>query len=111
MEETNKIRIKMGLKPLDDGGTPAADDKDAQAEGNYAKWREDEARGRERKYVWSSYAHMTLLIVFVEPFQANGTADCKVSISVHIPHHKYFYHPGQSAQSEKLAYFVSRVSG
>lgn len=52
LEETNKIRVSVGLEPLTEGdGTPAADDKDAQAEDNYVKWREAEAKEKERKYV------------------------------------------------------------
>ncbi len=56
LEETNKIRVSIGLKPLTegDGGAPAADDKDAQAEDNYAKWRETEAKEKERKCVCQS---------------------------------------------------------
>lgn len=49
LEETNKIRISLGLKPLDDS-TPA-DDKEKQAETNYAKQREAEVKQREIKYV------------------------------------------------------------
>ena len=50
LEETNKIRISLGLKPLTDDSKPA-DDKDKQAEDNYAKVRETEVQNKERKYV------------------------------------------------------------
>lgn len=50
LEETNKIRVKLGLKPLTDDGSPA-DDKDKQAEDNYNKRREQEAKDRESKYI------------------------------------------------------------
>jgi len=50
LEETNKIRISLGLKPLTEDPEPA-DDKEKQAETNYAKQREAEARERETKYV------------------------------------------------------------
>lgn len=50
LEETNKIRISLGLKPLTDDSKPA-DDKEQQAEDNYAKQREKEAKEREAKYV------------------------------------------------------------
>ncbi len=50
LEETNKIRISLGLKPLTDDSVPA-DDKEKQAETNYAKRREAEANEREAKYV------------------------------------------------------------
>jgi hypothetical protein len=50
LEETNKIRISLGLKPLTDDSAPA-DDKEKQAETNYAKQREAEAKQRETKYV------------------------------------------------------------
>ncbi|KAF7316824.1 hypothetical protein HMN09_00415500 [Mycena chlorophos] len=48
LEETNKIRISLGLKPLTDDGAPA-DNKEKQAEDNYSKRREAEARERETK--------------------------------------------------------------
>ena len=50
LEETNKIRISLGLKPLTDDSAPA-DDKEKQAETNYAKRREAEAKQRDTKYV------------------------------------------------------------
>ena len=53
MEETNKIRISLGLKPLTDDKAPA-DDKDKQAEENYAKARERESKERESKYAFQS---------------------------------------------------------
>lgn len=49
LEETNKIRISLGLKPLTEDKAPD-DDKEQQAERNYAKLREAEAKGREAKY-------------------------------------------------------------
>lgn len=48
MEETNKIRISLGLKPLADTRA-AADDQEKQAEDNYARKREQEAKARETK--------------------------------------------------------------
>ena len=48
LEETNKIRISLGLKPLTDDSTPA-DDKEKQAEANYATQREAEAKQRDAK--------------------------------------------------------------
>lgn len=50
LEESNKIRISIGLKPLTDDSAPA-DDKEKQAEANYAKQREAEAKQRDTKYV------------------------------------------------------------
>ncbi|KAK7033142.1 SART-1 family-domain-containing protein [Favolaschia claudopus] len=50
LEETNKIRISLGLKPLTDDGAPA-DDKDKQAENNYAKQRDLESKQRESKKI------------------------------------------------------------
>ena len=52
LEETNKIRISLGLKPLTDDKAPA-DDKEKQAEQNYAKQREADAKAKEAKYVSS----------------------------------------------------------
>ena len=48
LEETNKIRISLGLKPLTDDKAPT-DNKEKQAEDNYAKRRQQEAQERERK--------------------------------------------------------------
>ncbi|KAJ4477177.1 SART-1 family-domain-containing protein [Lentinula aciculospora] len=50
VEETNRIRISIGLEPLTDDSKPA-DDKDKQAEDNYAKKREREAKERETKVI------------------------------------------------------------
>ena len=50
LEETNKIRISLGLKPLTDDKAPA-EDKEKTAEDNYAKRREQEAKDRETKCV------------------------------------------------------------
>jgi len=47
-EETNKIRISLGLKPLSDGPTPA-DNAEKQAEDNYANQREKAQKERESK--------------------------------------------------------------
>lgn len=51
LEETNKIRIGLGLKPLTDDKEPALD-ADKAAEDNYAKLREKEAKERETKYAF-----------------------------------------------------------
>lgn len=48
LEETNKIRISLGLKPLTDDSTPA-NDKEKEAEENYAKKREAEVKAKESK--------------------------------------------------------------
>ncbi len=48
LEETNKIRISLGLKPLTDDKEPASDG-DQQAESNYARVREQEAKERDAK--------------------------------------------------------------
>jgi len=48
LEETNKIRISLGLKPLTDDKAPVAD-KEKEAEANYAKAREREAKERNEK--------------------------------------------------------------
>ncbi|KAI0956196.1 hypothetical protein AcV7_006656 [Taiwanofungus camphoratus] len=55
LEETNKIRISLGLKPLTDDSAPA-DDKEKQAEDNYARQREEEVKEREAKKIQDSIA-------------------------------------------------------
>ncbi|GJE88648.1 SART-1 domain-containing protein [Phanerochaete sordida] len=50
LEETNKIRISLGLKPLTDDSSPA-DDKEKEAEQNYAKQREAAAKAKETKEI------------------------------------------------------------
>ena len=51
LEETNKHRIALGLKPLTDDKAPA-NSAEKQAEDNYAKQREREAQDKEKKYVY-----------------------------------------------------------
>ncbi|KAK2460357.1 hypothetical protein APHAL10511_007746 [Amanita phalloides] len=55
LEETNKIRISLGLKPLTDDKAPE-DDKEKQAEQNYAKVREAAAKDREAKRIANGIA-------------------------------------------------------
>ncbi|EIW83719.1 SART-1-domain-containing protein [Coniophora puteana RWD-64-598 SS2] len=50
LEETNKIRISLGLKPLSEDAAPA-DDQDKQAEDNYAKRREAAAKESQTKKI------------------------------------------------------------
>ena len=50
LEETNKHRIALGLKPLTDDKAPV-DSAEKRAEDNYTKQREKEAQDREKKYV------------------------------------------------------------
>ena len=50
LEETNKLRISLGLKPLTDDKAPT-DSAEQKAEDNYAKQREREAQEKEKKYV------------------------------------------------------------
>ena len=52
LEETNKHRIALGLKPLTDDKAPV-DSAEKRAEDNYAKQREKEAQDKEKKYVYS----------------------------------------------------------
>jgi len=51
LEETNKHRIALGLKPLTDDKAPV-DSAEKRAEDNYAKQRGKEAQDREKKYVF-----------------------------------------------------------
>jgi U4/U6.U5 tri-snRNP-associated protein 1 len=53
LEETNKIRISLGLKPLTDDNTGKTETKEQEAENNYAKRREQEVKDREAKCVCS----------------------------------------------------------
>ncbi|KAG1871944.1 SART-1-domain-containing protein [Suillus tomentosus] len=55
LEETNKIRISLGLKPLTDDSAPV-DDKEKQAEDNYAKQRERQAKEKETKQIFDRIA-------------------------------------------------------
>jgi U4/U6.U5 tri-snRNP-associated protein 1 len=48
LEETNKIRISLGLKPLTDDKAPALD-SDKAAENNYSQLREEEAKEQATK--------------------------------------------------------------
>ena len=51
LEETNKHRIALGLKPLTDDKAPV-DSAEKQAEDNYARQRKKEAQDKEEKYVY-----------------------------------------------------------
>ena len=51
LEETNKIRISLGLKPLSATKDDSADSQEKQAEDNFAKKKEQEAKDRESKSV------------------------------------------------------------
>jgi len=62
LEETNKHRIALGLKPLTDDKAPA-DSAEKRAEDNYAKQREREAQDREKKYV-SPLPDLTMLLTY-----------------------------------------------
>lgn len=53
LEETNKIRISLGLKPLGGDKTSKTETKEQEAENNYAKKREQESKDRELKCVRS----------------------------------------------------------
>ncbi|KAF8149955.1 SART-1 family-domain-containing protein [Crassisporium funariophilum] len=55
LEETNKIRISLGLKPLTDDKGPA-DSKEQQAESNYANQREQETKNRQAKKIQDGIA-------------------------------------------------------
>jgi U4/U6.U5 tri-snRNP-associated protein 1 len=70
LDETNKIRISLGLKPLTDDSAPA-DDKEKQAEDNYAKQRERQAKERETKYLHGSFLSMRLVLIDVSLSQTN----------------------------------------
>lgn len=50
LEETNKIRISLGLKPLTDDKAPS-NDKDKQAEQNYANRKKAEEDERKKRQV------------------------------------------------------------
>lgn len=60
LEETNKLRLSLGLKPLADPAAPLADgeepelDPEQVAEDNYTRRREEDAKAAETKYVPSS---------------------------------------------------------
>jgi len=64
LEETNKIRISLGLKPITDDSAPA-NDKDKQAEDNYAKQRERETKERESKYLYGSLQSIRHVLINV----------------------------------------------
>lgn len=76
LEETNKIRIKLGLKPLTDDSTPA-NDKDKEAEENYKKQREQEAKEKEKKCVFGiGYLRCGINVLIL---QGSSRPDSKVS--------------------------------
>lgn len=64
LEETNKIRISLGLKPLTDDKEPV-NKQEATAEDNYAKRREEEREQKKKRYglVDSPHEHHLILII------------------------------------------------
>jgi U4/U6.U5 tri-snRNP-associated protein 1 len=50
LEETNKIRVSLGLKPLTEDKEPV-NDKEKEAEANYAKHQEKQIKERELRSV------------------------------------------------------------
>ena len=78
LEETNKIRVSLGLKPLADDSAPA-DDKEKQAETNYTKRREEDAKQRETKYVVALLWPIFELIGH-SVHQADPGSHCQVSV-------------------------------
>lgn len=57
MEETNKIRISLGLKPLTEDKAPA-NDKEQEAEENYKNQREREKKEQETKRIAEGIAKL-----------------------------------------------------
>ena len=53
LEETNKIRISLGLKPLTDDKAPS-NSKDQEAEDNYAKRKKAEEEEKKKRYTIST---------------------------------------------------------
>ena len=77
LEETNKIRISLGLKPLTDDKAPA-NNKEKEAEDNYAKRREEERQEAERKCAIT--LHLVLVLIVLPLPQEDRTRHCKVSM-------------------------------
>ena len=72
LEETNKIRVSLGLKPLGEKKTTEKTvTKEEEAENNYAKQREQEAKDRELKCV-CSVVHWVLRLTISFLFYSTG---------------------------------------
>ena len=71
LEETNKIRISLGLKPLTDDKAPPAD-KEKEAEQNYARVRQQAGKERADRcfpvLLFNSYELMRTSIVLAGRF-------------------------------------------
>ena len=85
LEETNKIRISLGLKPLTDDTAPA-DTKEQTAEDNFAKRREQEAKDRERRFV-SLIASYTMSLTYHFVIDAS-----KLALQSGYPHRLQYFH-------------------
>lgn len=90
LEETNKIRISLGLKPLTDDAAPA-DDKDKQAEDNYAKTREQAAQDKQAKCVTACVDSERVLNI-CSFLQGGPGADSKVSGFLSLVHAQPHFH-------------------
>ena len=79
LEETNKIRISLGLKPLTDDAA-SADTKEQTAEDNFAKRKEQDAQERERRFVLLGVSLGYWHMVHIRRIQA-GIAKWVLSLS------------------------------
>ena len=86
LEETNKIRISLGLKPLTDDAAPA-DTKEQTAEDNFTKRRQQEAHVRERKYDLFTPFFLALTRLFVGELRMGSQSECQLYSTFVI----YFY--------------------
>ena len=79
LEETNKLRISLGLKPLTDDKAPV-DSAEKRAEDNYTRQREKEAQDREKKYDYTLpklTTSLTCVVCFA--FQKDPGSNSQVS--------------------------------
>jgi hypothetical protein len=63
LEETNKIRISLGLKPLTDDKAPS-NDKDQEAEQNYANRKKQDEDNRKKGLVYIHIYELALMACF-----------------------------------------------
>jgi hypothetical protein len=73
LEETNKIRISLGLKPLTDDGAPT-NSKDQEAQDNYANKRkaEDDEKKKRRVKLYSQHNLKLTDLPFILVTSPNG---------------------------------------
>lgn len=82
LEETNKVRISLGLKPIGaepDDGEPEEEDRDAVAERNFSERVREEKRQRAENEIKERIEKYVVLLLILTPAGRRTSALCTPS--------------------------------